>query len=122
MGQTQRFAPPDYLTQYTPYKQAVIWRWDGTSGEYLPQRLGVIDWRLDESYAHRINGNGVVAGRCNSWAGAGGAWRQAFVIEPAETPEGGLTWFRDEDADGVNDLMMRIWPGPGEQYSALVGR
>jgi len=89
------------------YEQGVVWV-PGASG-YAAHGVGVIDARLTDSWAGCVNNNGVVAGMC-SWDYVGNWWR-AYIIVPEETADG-LTWFRDDNADGVNDLMLPIWPGP----------
>jgi hypothetical protein len=109
VGATHRvynYDPPyPYINQ-----EGVIWL-PGTTG-YVPQRLGVIDARLDVSSANRVNKDGVVAGVCSSYTAQ---FNRAFVIQPEQTADG-LTWFRDANADGVNDLMRQIWPGPDPRY------
>jgi hypothetical protein len=101
--------PPLSLTE-----EGVVWV--PGAGGYAAQGVGVIDTRLHQSFAGRINNDGVVAGSC-TWGNTGN-WQQAFIIVPEQTANG-PTWFRDADADGVNDLMLPIWPRPDPMLDPL---
>ncbi len=85
------------------YCEGVVWV------NAVPQGVGVIDVRLDQSTIRCVNRNGLVAG--NATFSNTVNWQRAFIVVPEGTVENPI-YFRDTNADGVNDLMLPIWPGP----------
>jgi hypothetical protein len=114
VGDTRVWRAGESYADLEPYvhDDAAVWT-RGVSGEYEVQSLGVIDSRLRQSWAHKVNASGTVVGNC--CFGGGTCWLRAFIIEPVVQSDGSMVWFQDENGDGVNDLMLPIWPGPDEQ-------
>jgi hypothetical protein len=56
--------------------------------------------------AAKINDRGEIAGRIPRWDGE---WGNACLIRPLIT-EAGQTWCVDENADGLNDLVVKLLP------------
>jgi hypothetical protein len=107
VGVTERLVDASEWPPLSVFAEGVVWL--PGQGAYTPRGLGVIDGRLHQSYATCVNNNGVVAGGC-TWGNTIN-WHRAFIIVPEQTADG-PSWFRDTDANGVNDLMLPIWPAP----------
>ncbi len=71
-------------------------------------------------FATDVNDSGVVVGYTWYYLG-GGRWRDhAFQVVPEDTNGDGApdTWLRDDNQDGINDLMFDLGPLGGTQDSA----
>jgi uncharacterized delta-60 repeat protein len=70
----------------------------------------------DNSAAHGINASGQVIGSSEITPGNNAA--RAFVVTPEDTNADGRAdrWFRDNDSNGINDLMRDIGTLPGTLF------
>jgi probable HAF family extracellular repeat protein len=79
--------------------------------EYMLIDLGHLGGGASRAWA--INEAGQVVGNASD----GDGWQAPFLVTPEDTDGDGKPdrWFRDDDADGVNDLMISLgWLGGGE--------
>lgn len=80
--------------------------------------LGALD--SISSYARSINELGQVAGF--SFTYSPGGYCRAFLVTPEYDSDGNpVVWFRDDDLDGINDLMMDIGTLVGDSSSRAYG-
>jgi len=81
----------------------VVWIPDGQGGYQMIDLMQGSD--VSDGYAADINNSGMVVGRFYNDADSSCC---GFVVVPEDTDHNGApdTWFRDDNGDGVNDLMF----------------
>jgi probable HAF family extracellular repeat protein len=73
------------------------------------------------TWATDINDSGVVLGFTEDWINGTRDSYHAFMVVPEDTNSDGApdTWLRDENSDGINDLMAELIPLDGDHNSAF---
>jgi hypothetical protein len=85
--------------------QAHLWR--RISGVWTVESLGSFG---GSSAAYGVSSSGVVVGSAHDSAGA---TEHAFILVPEDSDQDGVpdTWRRDDDGDGMNDLLQSMGAG-----------